>query len=85
MADTTKKMSEKDFQQTLRGAFNDVDKSFTTGGFVVGKVGHKIVRTLTSSTVEKYDYYDGAVLLYSIQVTYTSGALTTVSEVERIA
>lgn len=58
MADTSKPMSEKDYQQVLRGAFNDTDKTISTNGFLVGKVGHKITKTVVSSTVDDFRYLD---------------------------
>ena len=83
MSKTTKEMSEQDYQQTLRGAYNEVDKSLTTAGFVVGKLGHKIVKVNTAATIEDFSYYDGLVLLYTIRVTYTDGTKADLSSVER--
>lgn len=58
MSDTTKHMSEKDFQQTLKASFNDSDKSLTTSGFVSAKIGHKITRTVVDATNDDYRYFD---------------------------
>lgn len=85
MADTTKKQSERDYQQTLKLSFNDSDASLTTSSFITAKLGHKITRSVISSTVDNYSYYDGTTLLYTIKVTYNNSAHDEVNEVERIA
>lgn len=58
MANTTKPMSEKDFNQVMRSAFNDEDKTLSTSSFVSGKVGHKITLTVVSTTVDDFRYLD---------------------------
>lgn len=83
MAKTAKEMSEQDPQQVLRGAYNEVDKSLTTASFIVGKIGHKIVKTNTSATIEDYAYSDGATLLYTIRVTYVDSTKADLVSVER--
>lgn len=85
MAETTKPLSEKDYSQTLQGAYNDVDKTLSVNGFVVGKVGHKIIRSDYLTTGDDYSFYDGATLLYTIRVIYTTSAKSILSSVERIA
>lgn len=89
MANTTKNMSEKDFQQVLRGAFNDVDKTITTNGFLVGKVGHKVTCTISTTNVandtETYEFLDSGVSLYQLRVIYTDGGKTQLLSAERIA
>jgi len=85
VADSRKPMTERDANQVLKLAFNDVDKSLTTAGFVVGKLGHKIEKVNVSSTVEDYNYYDDAVLLYTVRVTYTDSSKGDLSSVERVA
>lgn len=83
MAKTTKELSEQDYQQTLRGAYNEVDKSLTTAPFIVGKIGHRIVKTNTSATIEDFAYFDDAVLLYTIRVIYTDASKADLASVER--
>ena len=85
MADSKKPMTERDANQVLKLAFNDVDKSLSTAGFVVRKLGHKIEKVNVSSTVEDYNYYDDAVLLYTVRVTYTDSSKGDLSSVERVA
>lgn len=60
MASTTssKTLSERDPGQTLQAAFNDNDKSLSVSSYVVSKVGAKITRTISSSTVDDFRYLD---------------------------
>jgi hypothetical protein len=85
MADTSKPQSQLDGNQTLKGAFNQTDASFTVGSFVTAKVGHKIERVAFSATTDDYSYYDGATLLYTIRVIYSSSAKEELNSAERIA
>lgn len=85
MAETSKRLSEKDYSQTLQGAYNEVDKTLSVNGFIVGKVGHKVVRTDYLTTGDDFSFYDGAALLYTIRVNYTTAAKSVLDYVERIA
>lgn len=85
MSNTTKSKSDLDGNQTLKGAFNDSDASFTVGSFVTAKVGHKIVRSVVSATTDDYSYYDGVTLLYTIRVIYATSAKEELNSAERIA
>lgn len=85
MAETSKRLSEKDYSQTLQGAYNEVDKTLSVNGFIVGKVGHKVVRTDYLTTGDDFNFYDGTTLLYTIRVNYTTSAKSTLDYVERIA
>lgn len=89
MSKTTKKGTRKDGMQTLQMAFNDVDASITTNGFLVGKIGHKvtleIVTTNTMSDSELYTFLDGEELLYQIKLVYTDAGKTQLLSAERVA
>lgn len=78
-------MSERDADQTLKLSYNDVNATIGVDGFIVGQVGRKIVRTLSSATTEQYDFYDSAVLLYTLVITYTDSTLSTLAQIERTA
>jgi len=82
---TSKSPTNLSSENTLRGAFHDVDASITTNGFLVGKVGHKITRSVVSATVDDYSFYDGTTLLYTLRITYDNAAHDNVNEAERIA
>lgn len=89
MANTTKRPSDLDGNQALQNAFNEVDSSFTTNGFLTGKVGHKITLALSTTTVsndtETYTFFDGATQLYQIQLVYTDTTRALLLSAERIS
>jgi len=81
---TSKKTPAIGEDNAIRQAFNVEDKSLTVNGFLVGKVGHKIVRNIISPTVDEYSFYDEEILLYTIKVTYNNSNHDDVNEAERI-
>lgn len=83
MSNTSKPLSERDFQQTLRHSYNDINGTIGVDGFVVGKVGRKIVRSVISSTTDDFEFYEGASLLYTLRVIYTNSAHDDFVSVER--
>jgi hypothetical protein len=89
MSQTSKKFSERDMQQAIRGSFNDVDKSLTTNGFLVGKVGHQITYAITTTTIsgdtEVYSFLDNSTLLYTITIVYTDATRSTMISATRTA
>ena len=82
-------MTERDHQQVQKHVYNEVNASLTVDGFLVGKVGHKVVRSLETTTVpndtEVFDFYDGAELIYTIKTVYADDTLETLISVERTA
>jgi len=89
MANTTKRFSERDANQTLQASFNDADSSLTTAGFLVGKAGRKIVPTISTTTIANdtisYAYSESGSALYTITCIYTDGTRTTLLSAERTA
>lgn len=85
MSDTSKRMSDRDYQQTLKMSYNDINATLGVDGFIVGQVGRKITRTDHSPTEEDYSFYDSATLLYTLRITYTDSSRGTLVQVERIA
>lgn len=85
MSDTTKRLSERDYPQVLQSAYNDVDATISTTGFLTGKVGHKIQVTYPDATSELYTFLDNNVSLYSILVTYTDSTKESLSTAERVS
>lgn len=71
MSVTSKRTPSVNSGNVLAGAYNPEDKSITTAGFLVGKVGHKVQKTDVDGVTEDYSYYDGANLLYTIRIVYT--------------
>lgn len=85
MANTTKKETPYNTGNVLSSAYNPVDKSITTAGFLVGKIGHKVEKTNVNSTTEDYSYYDTGVLLYTLRISYADAGKTEFLSAERIA
>jgi hypothetical protein len=89
MVHTTKTLSERDYQQTLRLSFNDVDASLTTNGFLIGKVGRKVEVAITTTTVLDdtaiYTFSENGVVLYQYTIIYTNGGRTQMISAERTA
>jgi FKBP-type peptidyl-prolyl cis-trans isomerase (trigger factor) len=85
MSITTKKPTKLDYEQAIQGSFNDVNSTLSVDGFIVGKVGHKIVKENFSATEEDYSFYDNTTLLYKLRITYTSALKQDLASVERIA
>lgn len=89
MATTTKKMSRKDQEQTLRSAYNDVNSTLAVDGFLVGLVGRKVVQTITTTTLANdtavFAFSENGVALYTITVIYTDGTQTIMLSAERTA
>lgn len=86
---TTKRTSDLSFENVLRKSANEADGSLTVNGFLAGKIGHRVEMTIGTTNVandtEQYDFYDVAVLLYSIEVIYTDATRETLMSAERIA
>lgn len=83
MSETSKTPSEFDQQQILQRAYNKENATVAVDGFIVGKVGRKVVRSDITSSSEDYSFYDSTTLLYTIRITYTDSSKSTLSQVER--
>lgn len=86
MANTTSKETGRiDMENAIRQSFNTEDKSITVNGFLVGKIGHKVVRSVVSATVDDYSFYDDVTLLYTFRITYNNASHDEIDQAERIA
>ncbi len=89
MAVIDKPVSNLDANQTLQGAYNAVDATLSTNGFLVGKIGNKVTMAISTTTIandtETYAFADGAIALYSIKVIYTDGTRDVLVSAERIS
>lgn len=87
MSVTQKQLSQLDGNQTLKGAYNDVDASLTTSGFLSGKVGRKITQTITTTNVANdtivFQFMEDSILLYEITQIYTDATYSTMISAER--
>lgn len=89
MANTTKPLSKLDGNQVLQQVSNDVNGTLAVDGFLVGKVGHKVVLSISTTSVandtETYTFSDSGSTLYQIKVIYTDGTRDLMISAERIA
>jgi len=85
MSQTSKQESVINQGNAIRAAYNAVDKSITTAGFLTGKVGHKIERVVVDGFTDDYKYYDETTLLYTLRITYADTAKSEFLSAERIA
>ena len=86
---TTKNLSQRDGTQTNQIAFNDVDGSFTTNGFLVGLVGRKIVQTISTTNVSgdtvTFYFSENGTPLYALKLIYTDNTQSILISAERIS
>lgn len=85
MSKTDKVMSDRDFQQTLKLSFNDVDASVTTNGFLIAKVGRKVEVDVSGGSIAIYTFLENGTTLYQYTLTYTDASRTTLVSAERTA
>ena len=89
MANTTKGLSERDYQQTLKASFNDIDSSLTTNGYLTGKIGRKIVQAITTTTVTDdtaiFTFSESGTMLYQLTIIYTNSSQSVMISAERTA
>lgn len=89
MSNSQKPHSERDYQQTLKLSFNDVDDTLSTNGFLVGLVGRKISMeietTNTADDTELYTFSENGAQLYQYTVIYTSSSRQILMSAERTA
>lgn len=89
MADTTKQFTELDQQQVLKKSYNKETATLGVDGFIAGKVGRKIVRSVETTTVlndtEVFAFSEDGQDLYTLKVVYSDASLETLVSVERTA
>lgn len=85
----TKPLSDRDANQTLQSAYNDVDATISVNGFLVGKVGNKITLAVTTTNVSNdtytYTFLDNGNQLYQLQIIYTDNTQSQMISAARIA
>jgi hypothetical protein len=89
MSVTSKTMALRDSEQAIRTSYNDANATLGVDGFIVGKVGHKVVLTLATTSAgldtEVYNFFDGSNLLYQITIIYTDATRNQLVSAERTA
>lgn len=82
-------MSQKDADQVLRQANNDVNATLAVDGFLVGAVGRRVDQTISTTTVSgdtsTFVFSENGTNLYTIKVVYTDGTQTTLLYAVRTA
>lgn len=98
---SSKQIGKIDGTEALRRAYNVEDKTISVNGFIVGKIGHKVTVTITTTNVandtERFTFTDQSPLptqenptaapitLYVIDIVYTTGGRDTFLSAERIS
>lgn len=86
---TTKPMSNMSNENVLRSAHNEVDASITTNGFLVGKIGHKVTATISTTSISNdtvtFTFFDGTTQLYALKVVYPTAQTIPFVSAERIS
>jgi hypothetical protein len=89
MSITTKQPTKLDYEQSIQGAYNDVNATLSVDGFLTGKVGHKVSLALTTTTIaddtEVYTFEDNGTILYEITIVYTDDSRSLMVSAERTA
>jgi len=89
MATTKKSYSDLDQQQIFKRSYNEESGTLGVDGFVAGKVGRKVVRSITTTNVandtEVFTFSENGEHLFTIQVVYADDTLATLVSVERTA
>lgn len=97
MSLTTKQPTKLDYEQSIQGAYNDVNATLSVDGFLTGKVGHKVElavsdedlgsgETLNKEIYTFKDKVDGVyVVIYEITIIYTDSSRSQMVSAERTA
>lgn len=86
---TTKPASNMSHENVLRGAYNDVNGSITTDGFLIGKTGHKVTAALSTTSISNdtvtYTFFDGSTQLYALKLVFPTTQALPFTSAERIS
>ena len=89
MSITTKQPTKLDYEQSIQGAYNDVNATLSVDGFLAGKVGHKVSLTLDETDnpddTEIYTFEDNGTILYQITIIYTDDSRSLMKSAARTA
>lgn len=86
---SSKPMSNQDPGETQQYTFNDVDRTTTVNGFLVGLIGRRIDLAISTTTIandtETYSFSENGNALYALKIVYTDGTRTTMLFAQRIS
>ena len=80
---TTKPMTEYDETMLFQKAYNPTEGTIAVGGFVAGKLGHRVVCAHIDAETDDFTYYDGSIILHVLRVIYSDAGHTDFVSVER--
>lgn len=82
-------MSPKDAEQVIRQAQNDVNGTVGVDGFIVGLIGRRVDKVISTTTVPNdtatFNFSENGTALYSIEIVYTDGTRNEFLSAERIS
>lgn len=86
---TDKKMTQKDADQVLRQAYTDESGAITVDGFLSGKVGRKVVVTVSTTTstddTVTFSFSENGAAVLAIKVIYTDSSQAQMISAERVS
>lgn len=89
MAESNKSRSEYDFQQIVQKVYNTEGGTLGVDSWLVGKVGRKIVQTISTTTVANdtlvFAFSEDGNAMFELTVVYTDGNRDTFLSAERTA
>lgn len=89
MGVTTKRLSDRDANQTLQAASIQEDDTLMVNGFLVGKVGRRVDVTVTTTTVSNdsqvFAFSESGTALYSLKLVFSDATQQTLLSAERIS
>lgn len=89
MSKTTKLLSDRDHGQVLQAAAVIEDDTIMVNGFLVGKVGRKVVQTISTTSISGdtavYTFSENGLSLYSLTLIFTDATQNTLISAERTA
>lgn len=81
--------SDLDMNQVIRSAFNEVDCSLTSAGFLTGLVGRKVAQVISTTSVTNdtatFTFSENGTTLYVFKLIFTDGTQATLLSAERIS
>ena len=85
MSNLNKPASHLNQTNIMREVYNPNDQSLAVSSFIDSKIGNKILKSNIDSVTEQYSYYDGTVLIKTIEIKYTSSTKEQLLSIERVA
>lgn len=89
MGVTSKKLSDRDANQTLQAASIQEDDTLMVNGFLVGKVGRRVDVSISTTTVsndtQTFAFSENGTALYALQLIFTDATQQSLLSATRIS